>query len=40
MAGIQPAMDGFVSVMAGTMSPPEFFDPDHLDRVLQPIEAR
>lgn len=40
IAGIQPAMDAFISVMAGTMSPPEFFDPDHLDRVLQPMEAR
>lgn len=40
MAGIQPAMDAFVSVYAGTMSPPEFFDPDHLVSVLQPVEAR
>lgn len=40
MAGSQPAMDAFVSVNAGTMSPPEFFDPDHLARVLQPVEPR
>lgn len=40
MAGNQPAMDAFVSLNAGTMSPPEFFDPDHLARLLQPVEAR
>lgn len=40
IAGIQPAMDAFVSVYAGTMSPPEFFDPDHLAQVLQPMETR
>lgn len=40
MAGNQPAMDAFVSLNAGTMSPPEFFDPDHLTRLLQPVEAR
>ena len=27
--GNQPAMDAFVSVTAGTLSPVEFFDPDH-----------
>jgi hypothetical protein len=36
MAGNQPAMDAFVSLNAGTMSPPEFFAPEHLGRVLQP----
>ena len=40
IAGNQPAMDAFVSVNAGTMSPPEFFDPEHLDRVLHPAGAR
>ncbi len=40
IAGNQPAMDAFVSVNAGTMSPPEFFDPDHLASVLQPAKAR
>jgi 2-polyprenyl-6-methoxyphenol hydroxylase-like FAD-dependent oxidoreductase len=40
MAGNQPAMDAFISLNAGTMSPPEFFDPDHLARLLQPVEPR
>jgi 2-polyprenyl-6-methoxyphenol hydroxylase-like FAD-dependent oxidoreductase len=40
MAGNQQAMDAFVSVNAGTMSPTEFFEPDHLARVLQPVETR
>src|SRR5215831_12118362 len=39
MAAWLPAMDAFVSVAAGTMSPPEYFDPEHLARVLQPVEA-
>jgi 2-polyprenyl-6-methoxyphenol hydroxylase-like FAD-dependent oxidoreductase len=39
VAGSQPAMDAFVSVTAGTMSPVEFFDPEHLARVLQPAAA-
>jgi 2-polyprenyl-6-methoxyphenol hydroxylase-like FAD-dependent oxidoreductase len=34
IAGNQAAMDAFVSVNAGTMSPVEFFAPDHLDRLL------
>jgi len=29
------AMDGFVSVVAGTLSPVEFFDPAHLEGVLR-----
>lgn len=36
MSGNQPAMDAFVSVTAGTMSPVDFFDPDHLGRLLAP----
>ena len=36
MAGNQPTMDGFVSVVAGTQSPVEFFDPANLERVLRP----
>ncbi len=36
MAGNQDAMDAFVSLNAGTMSPPEFFDPDHLATILRP----
>jgi hypothetical protein len=34
MAGNQRAMDGFVSVMAGTLSPPDFFDPADLAELL------
>jgi len=34
VSGSQAAMDAFVSLNAGTMSPPEFFDPEHLARVL------
>jgi 2-polyprenyl-6-methoxyphenol hydroxylase-like FAD-dependent oxidoreductase len=40
IADNQSAMDAFVSLNAGTMSPPEFFDPDHLARLLQPVEVR
>jgi len=40
IAGNQPAMDAFVSVNAGTMAPPDFFDPAHLAGLLQPVEAR
>jgi len=40
MTGNQPAMDAFISLNAGTMPPPEFFDPDHLAGLLQPAEAR
>jgi 2-polyprenyl-6-methoxyphenol hydroxylase-like FAD-dependent oxidoreductase len=39
LSGSQQAMDAFVSVNAGTMSPPEFFDSDHLARVLQAVGA-
>jgi 2-polyprenyl-6-methoxyphenol hydroxylase-like FAD-dependent oxidoreductase len=34
MQGNQEAMDGFVSVMAGTLPPPEFFAPDNLGRIM------
>lgn len=34
MAGNQPAMNGFVSVVAGTVSPVAFFDPTNLERIL------
>jgi 2-polyprenyl-6-methoxyphenol hydroxylase-like FAD-dependent oxidoreductase len=37
--GNQQAMDGFVSVVAGTMSPVEFFDPDHIQRLLSATPA-
>ena len=33
MAGDQKAMDGFVSVIAGTLSPVEFFDPANIERI-------
>jgi hypothetical protein len=36
IAGVQPAMDGFISVTAGTLSPATFFDPGHLGSLLQP----
>jgi 2-polyprenyl-6-methoxyphenol hydroxylase-like FAD-dependent oxidoreductase len=32
--GNQPAMDAFVSITAGTLSPPDFFDPANLSRLL------
>jgi flavin-dependent dehydrogenase len=34
--GNQAAMDAFVSVIAGTLSPVEFFDPAHLQTLLTP----
>jgi 2-polyprenyl-6-methoxyphenol hydroxylase-like FAD-dependent oxidoreductase len=34
MAGNQAAMDDFVSINAGTVSPAEFFDHANLDRLL------
>jgi len=33
--GNQEAMDGFVSVVAGTVSPVEFFSPDNIIRSTQ-----
>ena len=33
--GNQAAMDGFVSVIAGTVSPVEFFSPDNIGRITQ-----
>jgi flavin-dependent dehydrogenase len=39
IAGNQPAMDAFVSVIAGTLSPVEFFDPTHLQQLMQPASA-
>ena len=32
--GNQEAMDGFVSVMAGTLGPPAFFNPDNVGRIM------
>jgi flavin-dependent dehydrogenase len=34
LPGNQAAMDAFVSVVAGTVSPVEFFDPDNIGRLL------
>jgi len=34
MQGNQAAMDDFVSVMATTLSPPEFFSPENTARIL------
>jgi hypothetical protein len=34
--GKQAAMDAFVSVIAGTLSPADFFDPAHLADLLTP----
>jgi flavin-dependent dehydrogenase len=36
IAGNQPAMDAFVSVTAGTLSPGDFFDPANLQALLSP----
>jgi flavin-dependent dehydrogenase len=37
--GNPQAMDAFVSVMAGTMSPVEFFDPHHVGRIMSAVPA-
>ena len=34
MQGNQAAMDGFVSVMAGTLPAPEFFAPENVGRIM------
>jgi hypothetical protein len=34
MHGNQEAMDGFVSVMAGTLPAPEFFGPENAGRIM------
>jgi flavin-dependent dehydrogenase len=36
IAGNQPAMDAFVSVVAGTLSPAELFDPTNIEHLLAP----
>jgi len=33
--GNPEAIDGFVSVVAGTVSPMEFFSPDNIGRIMQ-----
>jgi flavin-dependent dehydrogenase len=37
--GNREAMDAFVSLVAGTVSPVEFFDPDHIGRVMAAAHA-
>jgi hypothetical protein len=34
MQGNQAAMDDFVSVMAGTLAPPEFFAAENIGRIV------
>ena len=34
MYGNQEAMDGFASVMGGTLPPPEFFSPDNIGKIM------
>jgi hypothetical protein len=34
LQGNQPAMDDFVSVMAGTLPVPEFFGPENIGRIM------
>ena len=38
--GDQNAMDEFVSITSGTMSPIEFFDPDHVAAIFGNAAAR
>jgi 2-polyprenyl-6-methoxyphenol hydroxylase-like FAD-dependent oxidoreductase len=40
MHGNQSAMDDFVSVMAGTLPPPEFFNPDNIGRIVATAASR
>src|SRR4029450_2110916 len=40
MQGNQAAMDGFVGVLAGTVSPVEFFDPAHIGQIFAAASAR
>lgn len=37
--GNQDAMDSFASLIAGTMSPVEFFDPEHIGRIFSAAQA-
>jgi flavin-dependent dehydrogenase len=38
--GNQEAMDAFVSMTAGTVSPMEFFDPQHIGKIIGAVSAR
>ena len=37
--GNQDAMDDFVSITAGTVSPVEFFDPENIGRIIGAAQA-
>lgn len=37
--GNQDAMDSFVSITEGTMSPVEFFGPDHIGQLVAAVAA-
>ncbi len=39
LQGNQEATDAFVSVMAGTLPPPAFFNPDNLGRVMAQAQS-
>jgi hypothetical protein len=39
MQGNQEAMDGFVSVTAGTVSPMEFFSPENIGRIMSASQS-
>jgi hypothetical protein len=39
IAGNQPAMDRFVQMNAGTISPAEFFAPDSIATMMSPVRA-
>lgn len=39
IAGHEEAMDGFVSVVSGAITAPEFFDPANIERLLSPVTA-
>ena len=39
VSGNQQAMDGFVSVTAGTLSPVQFFDPENIGRIMNARQA-
>ena len=38
--GNQEAMDAFASITAGTLSPLEFFDPDHIGKLIGAVSTR
>jgi len=39
LQGNQPAIDDFVSVMAGTLPVPEFFGPENIERIMAQAAA-